>query len=467
MQSNRVCIIGAGAAGIAGAAALSRAGVPFDWFEAGCQPGGLWCYGNDTGVSVYASLMTNTSFRRMEWFGHALPADRKNDYLAHPEVLDYLTSFLRDANLADRITLSTRVTRVEALGSNHFRVAVESSGDSSESDYRAVIVANGRHAKAKRPNIPGVAGISSMHACDYRTPEIFSGKNVVVLGFGASGVDIASDAADVAQSVVLSTRTGGYLVAKYAGDRPRDEKERAWLSRLPLGVRRQLWRLVNVQRPISPNGVASRKRGLKPFEKPAVLSDRFAQLIETGRVAIKPALKHVEGRTAVFEDGSRIACDVLVFATGYETSFPFLSADSTPTDATFVDRYLRVVPPNQPDLYFIGQVSVAGPLFPIFERQALWVADLIKGRCLLPDPDRLRQLAARQSELGRTRFPGATQPYDCVEYYSYVRALEREHRAGRFRRLAARRSGSGPLGDSVPLHARISFRDAEQSGADQ
>src|SRR5579875_3097146 len=110
MTSDGICIIGAGAAGIASAAALSRVGVAFDWFEAGSQPGGIWRYDNDSGSSVYASLTTNTARCNMEWFGHQIP-DAANDYLKHSEVLEYLSAFLTHAGLENKITGSTRVTK--------------------------------------------------------------------------------------------------------------------------------------------------------------------------------------------------------------------------------------------------------------------------------------------------------------------------------------------------------------------
>ena len=436
MQSERVCVIGAGAAGIAAAAALSEIDAPFNWFEAGSQFGGLWRYGNDAGCSVYASLATNTSLRRMEWFGYKFP-DRKNDYLGHPEVLEYLSGFLNHAGLRDRITTSTRVTKVDILGPGRFRVHAEHrNGEQTTGEYRAVIVANGRNAVPKLPNIPGMQNVATMHASEYRTPDIFADKNVVVVGFGASGVDIASDAADVAKSVVLSSRGGGFLVPKYVGGRPRDENERAWLSLIPLWMRRQMWRAANLRRP-SPPKVRMLERGVRPFEKPAVLSDRIGALIEADKVVLKRGIQKVNPGAVTFDDASIVPCDVMVFATGYATTFPFFSDEVTARNGAFVDRYFRVIPPQEPGLYFVGQLSVAGPLFPLFERQARWVADVISGKCVLPRPERMRKLAAAQSRLGRKRFPDSTQPHDFVEFYTYVRGLEKEHQAGRFRERAA------------------------------
>src|ERR1700736_2983915 len=125
MNASKVCIIGAGAAGIAAANAISRTGLVFDWFEAGPQLGGIWRYGNDNGSSVYASLTTNTSQAKMEWFGYRMPGV-KNDYLTHQQVLDYVASFAAHAKLENKITFSTPVTSVESTQEGTFRVCAES-----------------------------------------------------------------------------------------------------------------------------------------------------------------------------------------------------------------------------------------------------------------------------------------------------------------------------------------------------
>jgi NADPH-dependent 2,4-dienoyl-CoA reductase/sulfur reductase-like enzyme len=435
MKPDKVCIIGAGAAGIATANALSRTGVAFDWFELGSKLGGIWRYGNDSGSSVYASLITNTSQVNMEWFGCRMPK-ATNDYLTHEEVLDYLASFAARANLENKITFSARVTSVKPREEGSFCVRIESrSGESFVREYGAVIVAIGCHSTPKWPKIPGISNVAVLHASDYRTPEIFAGKRVVVAGFGASGADIACDAANVAKSVALSTRSGGYLVPRYVGNKPRDEGGRAWVSLAPRVVRQHLWRLMLMRRQVSPKVRAALERQTAPFRKPAVINDRLTELIDTDGVVVIPGIERVEADRAILSDGTRVECDLLVCATGYEVAYPFFSPDVAEQNGSFEDRYLRVVPPNQPGLYFVGRISVVGPFFPVLERQALWVADLLSGRCILPSAVELHRRAARETRAACTSFPDAERKSDLVEFYPYVRALNREHAAGRARRL--------------------------------
>src|SRR5205823_2777334 len=223
-----------------------------------------------TGSSVYASLMTNTSQMNMEWFGHPMPK-RTNDYLAHGQVLDYLTSFAAHANLENKVTLSTRVTSIDPLPGGGFRLDLKnSSGEQTILDYGAVVVAVGRHSKPKWPRITGVFNGTMMHCCHYRTPDVFAGGRVVVAGFGASGVDIACDASDMAKSVTLSTRSGGYVLPKYIGGKPRDESGRHWVALAPRAIRKQMWRAMLMRRTVSPKVRAALEFRATPFSKPAV-----------------------------------------------------------------------------------------------------------------------------------------------------------------------------------------------------
>jgi dimethylaniline monooxygenase (N-oxide forming) len=439
MNHKRACIIGGGAAGIAAANAIALADLRFDWFEAGSQLGGLWRYGNDTGSSVYASLMTNTSQMNMEWFGHPMPK-RTNDYLAHGQVLDYLTSFAAHAKIENKVTLSTRVTILDPLPGGGFRVHLKNaSGEEKIHEYGAVVVAVGRHSKPKWPKISGVFNGTIMHACQYRTPDVFAGRRVVVAGFCASGVDITCDASQMAKSVTLSTRSGGYVLPRYKGGKPRDESGRRWIALAPRAIRKQIWRAMLMRRTVSPKVRAALEFRATPFAKPAVINDRIAGLIENDLVAVKPGAQKFEGDKVIFTDGSSVHCDIFICATGYDVAYPFFSSEVAERNGSFVDRYLRVIPPNQPDLYFVGAISVVGSFFPTFERQASWVADVISNRCALPSREKLQILAGRESRRSSKSFMDAGRGADTVEYYAYIRALEKERAAGWIRQARAAR----------------------------
>ncbi|MGA2116935.1 MAG: NAD(P)-binding domain-containing protein [Bryobacteraceae bacterium] len=432
------CVIGAGAAGIATAYALNRAGIAFDWFEAGSAPGGLWRYDNDTGKSaVYASLKTNTSAPNMRLFGYQVP-ELGEDYLCPGDVVRYLDSFVDFAGLGPRLRRSTAIEHVEPLTSGGFCVTAQPRhGARFAAIYHHVVVANGRNWDPVIPRAPGEFLGQTLHALHYKTPAMLAGKRVVVAGFGNTGADIAVDAAGVARGVILSTRAGGHLSSRYRGGVPADRetggaglgkivRDRARL--LPRPVRNWLAARRLSKRGLSPKVVAALEAGAKFRAKPPIINDRIAGLIDADLVQVRPGIRAFEGGAVRFEDGSAAEADLVIWATGYRTSFPFFSEAMAESNGQFRDRYLRVAAPHQPGLYFVGHAAVIGPVFPVLEAQARAVAGWIGGSCRLPDGDALAREARRQSESARKTWPEISRAEDTVETYPYLHQLNRELR---------------------------------------
>ena len=95
------------------------------------------------------------------------------------------------------------------------------------------------------PEVPGNFDGESLHSCGYKSPEIFRGKRVLVVGAGNSGCDIAVEASQHAERTLLSVRRGYYYIPKYAFGRPIDQVGELSLKlRLPLFIRRPLDQLV-------------------------------------------------------------------------------------------------------------------------------------------------------------------------------------------------------------------------------
>jgi cation diffusion facilitator CzcD-associated flavoprotein CzcO len=433
--AQRTCIIGAGAAGIATAYALSSAGLPFDWFEAGSAPGGLWRLNNDSGKSaVYASLKTNTSAPNMRLFGYEAPGMGR-DYLNPCDVVRYLESFLGFAGLEPRLRRSTVIECVEPLASGGFRVTAHPRHEAGfVAFYNHVVVANGRNWDPVVPQVPGGFHGQTMHAIDYKTPAILAGKRVVVAGFGNTGADIAVDAAAVARSVILSNRGGGHLSARYRRGVPADMRAEGrgvrkilqdWASLLPRPVRNWFAARSLSRRGLSPKVVAALEAGAKFRSKPPIINDRLAPLVDADLVQVRPGIQAFEGGLVRFEDGSTAEADMVIWATGYRTSFPFFSESVAEANGHFRDRYLRVAAPRQPGLYFVGHAAVIGPVFPVLEAQARAVAAWIAGTSRLPAPHKLLARAQRESRKASKTWPSMARAEDTVEAYPYLRQLRR------------------------------------------
>lgn len=97
---------------------------------------------------------------------------------------------------------------------------------------------------------------------------------------------------------------------------------------------------------------------------------------------IKPNVRKFTKTSAIFEDGTEEDVDVVVFATGYTFSFPFLENNSTVLDSQ-CSMFKFVFPPQleKPTLAFIGILQPVGAIMPVSELQSRWAARVFKGMC--------------------------------------------------------------------------------------
>ena len=129
-------------------------------------------------------------------------------------VLAYLQSYASAYNLYPHIRLNATVeSAVRVKGKWH--VAFSSpSGPSTLKDIDSLVVANGRYSQPYIPSVPGLEdwklGVQYSHSIYYRSPSApvdLKGKIVLVVGGGASAVDIAPDLIGHAKAVYRSSRT--------------------------------------------------------------------------------------------------------------------------------------------------------------------------------------------------------------------------------------------------------------------
>lgn len=135
-------------------------------------------------------------------------------YPSASTVLAYLQSYASANNLHPHIRLNaTAESTVRAEGKWHVTFT-STSGSSTLKDIDSLIVANGRYRQPYIPFVPGLGnweeGLQYSHSIYYRSPSTpvdLKGKTVLVVGGGASGVDIASDLLGYARVVYRSSRS--------------------------------------------------------------------------------------------------------------------------------------------------------------------------------------------------------------------------------------------------------------------
>ena len=418
------CIIGAGVSGIAAARALRERGIDFRGFEKGSHAGGLWRYGNDNGLSgIYESLRLNTSKALTGFPEFPMPPEYP-DYPDHRQFVRYLDAAVDHFGLRESFRFGMEVARVAPAGDRwSVRLA-----DGTEGTYDAVLVASGHHWKPRRPAFPGRFSGTLLHSHEYRTPDLFRGRRVLVVGIGNSGVDIACDAAPVAAATLLSTRRGAHVLPKHLLGRPIDRWGTGLISYLPPRV--QGWAIgaaVRLARgPLSSYGLPEPAHRVDQAHP--TLSSSLLALLREGRIRAVPDVRAFEGDAVAFADGTREPVDVVVLATGYEVSFPFLAPGLADADGLFH----QVVPPSRKGLYFIGLVQpLQGPLLRAALAQSRWVAGLLAGTCVLPDPGRMARTIERVRRWRETALVPSPRHSLEVNYYAYLRELAREARRRR------------------------------------
>ncbi len=348
-KSDRFCVIGAGPSGLAAAKNLKLAGIPFDCFESTNDIGGIWNPGNP--ACAYDTVHLNISKKFMKFLDHGIPSEYP-DFLGRDQAFNYLKSYTERFNLYDDIKLNTPVRKVTKNG-GIWHVWI---GDEQEPRlYRGLVIANGHHTQPTKPDVPGSFDGEVLHSNDYKGPEQFKDKKVLVVGAGNSGLDLSCDAALYGGESFHSLRRGYHIIPKVIFGRPTDVVfEKLKRLKLPKWMVRSVAAMV-MKTIIGPY----EKYGLpKPdgefFEHHPTCSSRYLDLLRHGSINIRPDVKNVEGHTVTFEDGRTQDVDMIVYATGYKVSLPFfddkISDDLLDLKNLFINLFHR----NDDSLFFVG-----------------------------------------------------------------------------------------------------------------
>jgi dimethylaniline monooxygenase (N-oxide forming) len=438
--AQKACVIGAGSSGIVACQVLKARGIPFDCFEKGSQVGGNWRYENDNGMSsAYRSLHINTSRRVMAFKSLPMPGHYP-DYPNHFQMAAYFDEYVDHFGLREEIRFRTEVVSVEPVD-GEWEVAVEDAGGKRETHrYQAILVANGHHWDPRwpEPAFPGSDEFSGeqIHVHHYREPDVLPGKRVLVLGIGNSAVDVAVESSRIADATFIAMRRGAYVLPKYINGRPIDEVSNPAISLLPIAVQRFfVTRALEIAAAGDPTAYGLPKPDHKLFEAHPTVSSELLPRLGHGDIAVKPNIDRFTGGRAVrFVDGTEEEIDLLVYCTGYKMTFPFFDPQVFAAPDNRLPLYRRVASVERPGLFFIGFIQPLGPIMPLAEAQAEWVADLLSGRAALPPPAEMRQEVETEERKMRKRFVASKRHTVEVDFHPYLREIRRE------RKLAAQRA---------------------------
>ncbi|XP_030628444.1 dimethylaniline monooxygenase [N-oxide-forming] 5 isoform X2 [Chanos chanos] len=219
----RVAVIGAGSSGLACIKCCVDEGLEPVCFESSDDIGGLWRFKENPEpdrASIYHSVIINTSKEMMCYSDFPIPADFPN-FMHNSLIMDYFRMYAEHFQLRRFIRFQTKVLQVtprpDFSHSGQWDVEIEcADGQREKHVFDAVMVCIGHHCYPNMPlkDFPGIDTFKGkyFHSRDYKTPDEWRGKRVVVIGIGNSGGDIAVELSRVAKQVFLSTRRGSWIL---------------------------------------------------------------------------------------------------------------------------------------------------------------------------------------------------------------------------------------------------------------
>ncbi|KAL7124189.1 hypothetical protein ABFS83_14G031400 [Erythranthe nasuta] len=323
---NGPVIVGAGPSGLAVGAGLRQQGVPFVILER---------------ANCIASLWQNRTYDRLKLhlpkqfcqlphvtFPHNFPK-----YPSKDQFIEYLETYARMFDINPRFDESVQTAKYDqTCGLWRIKTVNGSDGSSVEYISRWLVVASGENAEKVVPEFEGLKELFNgnvTHACEYKSGESYSGKRVLVVGCGNSGMEVALDLChhDAAPSMVV--RSSVHVLPR----------EILGKSTFELGVRLMKWNmpiwvvdkilllaarfvLGNIERYGLKRPSVGPLQLKKTKGKTPVLDIGTLSKIKTGEIKIVPAIRRFFNGGVEFVNGEKLEIDSVILATGYCSNVP-------------------------------------------------------------------------------------------------------------------------------------------------
>jgi cation diffusion facilitator CzcD-associated flavoprotein CzcO len=339
-------VIGAGPAGLAAAAMLQREGVRILVLEQ-ASVGSSWKH-------HYDRLHLHT----VRWLSNlpGLPIDRREGrWVSRDGVVRYLERYARH----HRLDIRTGVEVRRVIRENGSWRVHTSDG---EIDAGVVVVATGFSREAFLPDWPGRDTFPGelLHSADYRNPASYRDKDVLVVGTGNSGAEIAVDLVEGgARDVMISVRTPPNILRRDVAGLP-SQVVGVLVRRLPVPVvdriafmvqRLTVGDLTRHGMPAADDGMYTRANQ----DSIPILDVGLVPLLKRGRVRVVSTVEGFDGPNVLLAGGKRVRADAVIAATGFRRgleklvgAYGLVGSSGRPV------VHGEQTHPNAPNLYFIG-----------------------------------------------------------------------------------------------------------------
>ena len=424
-----VAILGAGACGLVAIKESLAHGLKPKCFECDTEIGGLWNINkHNYSSSVYNTTIINTSKEMMCFSDFPMPKEFPS-LCPHYRVLEYFQLYCDNFGLRKYIAFETRIDLVEKsddfkeTGNWKLTITDLKQNSTHVEVFNFVLLCNGHHGDPHIPHFPGQNLFTgeSIHSREYFKNDSYVGKNVVIVGVGNSGCDMAVDMSRVCKQVYLVTRRGAWIFPRlYNGALPID----MLLSRVVnIVIPRFIVLLAN--RSIIYNHVNLDAYGLTPnydvrASHPTVNDDLIGR-IAVGTIQVKPNIKSISETDVEFMDGTSVESDMIAYCTGFSIGFPFLAPGIINVSDNQVDLYKYVFPSHleKGTLAVIGCVQPIGAINPVAEMQVRWAMMVFKKELTLPSQVLMKKDIENKQTVMHSHYVKSRRHTIQVDYIEY------------------------------------------------
>lgn len=408
MKQN-VLVIGAGLSGLVTAKTLLEYGYTVSVLEKEPEIGGVWASSRH-----YPGLTTQNTRDTYAFSDFRMPQDYP-EFPSGRQMLAYLKAYAAHYDLNRVIRLNHRVEKA-GLEYADGKFYWEISGTHGEKPFYEeadfLVVCNGTFSQPHVPSYPGMEtftrnGGQILHTTAVRSPDLYRGKRVAVVGFGKSACDIAASIAGETKETYLIYRQAKWKVPKRIlginykyilltrfGEALTKFRYRSAIEniihflkipRLALGFMQKVF---SRQQQLEKSGMLPETNITDLlYGELSVESDRFYEQVRDKKIV--PLRGEIAG---FYEHGITcstqeiIQLDTIIFGTGFQQTLPFFSDELvrqfTDADGNYL-LYRNILPVHVPALAFVGyNTSFYCNL--TSEMAALWLCEYLEGNIELP-----------------------------------------------------------------------------------
>ncbi|WP_313620339.1 NAD(P)/FAD-dependent oxidoreductase [Achromobacter sp.] len=426
-EGYRVLVIGAGVAGLCAAIRLQGAGIPYVVIEKNAEVGGTWYENRYPGCGVDTpNHIYSYSFAKHDWSRY---------FALQGEIQGYFEGVADQFNVRPNIRFNTRVETAR-YDEEHLCWHVHTvNDDGREQDYVAdiLISAVGLLNVPKLPAIPGLESFEGpcFHTAHWPQDIDLRGKNVGIIGNGASSMQVVPAIADQVKSLTVFQRSKQWAAPFEKFQKPVPQDVRFLLREVPYYQEWYRQRLawifndrVHATLQIDPawphpersiNKINDRHRehftsyiqaeigerqdllpdllpDYPPFGKRMLMDNGWFRTMARDHVKlVTGGIERVTPNAVVSDDGKAHELDVLVVATGFDainllSSFKLYGRGGRSIreawDEKGAEAFMGVAAPGFPNMFILAGPNTAlghgGSVVALLETQVRYVMGLLQ-----------------------------------------------------------------------------------------